>query len=152
MGAVGLDYPFTGDDDQIIDALRPFSLDATDAPRRATVVWTVEGPKQSETFYGRRIEIESRPVGDYAVKVLVVDGDGSVIERGGGTLRARSVRRELRDLTDEDRDRWLDALATMWTVPGPEGRAKYSDARVRRADISPMNRGDAATATWIFLR
>jgi len=42
------------------------------------------------------------------------------------TLHFMAVRREIRSLFPEDRDRFLDAFASLWKVPTEEGRRRYS--------------------------
>ena len=71
--------------------------------------------------------------------MTVLDADSNVVAASKGEVLARYVRRELRDLTDSDRDRWLDALATMWRVEGSAGR-DTSPRPARRAASTPRRR------------
>jgi len=44
------------------------------------------------------------------------------------TLYSKYVRREITALSDEDREDFLDAFATLWTVKTPEGKELYGDS------------------------
>ena len=55
-----------------------------------------------------------------------MDAQGYVEGYSEGKLLVRYVRREIRDLTQEDRNRYLDALVKMWEIEGVDGRRKYS--------------------------
>ncbi|KAJ8602783.1 hypothetical protein CTAYLR_002582 [Chrysophaeum taylorii] len=67
---------------------------------------------------GCRFEVVATAPGE---SVLIADGVKF-------TLTSKYVRRELRDLTREDRERYLDALTVLHGVEESEGRKKYGEA------------------------
>ncbi|CAM9521680.1 unnamed protein product [Ascophyllum nodosum] len=52
---------------------------------------------------------------------------GALLSEGTVKLSCRYVRREIRDLTENDREEFLEALEVYYTVGTEEGRAKYGD-------------------------
>lgn len=53
----------------------------------------------------------------YHLSVTEMLEDGTVISQGQATISCRYVRRELRDLTMEDRDAFMDAMVQFYTAP-----------------------------------
>ena len=113
LGVIGADYAWTSSDVQIIDAWRPFQL-YLDGHTSGTVVWTLTAADGSTiTKYGNGVSHEIQEVGDFVVKGTAMDAQGYVEGYSEGKLLVRYVRREIRDLTQEDRNRYLDALVKM---------------------------------------
>ena len=52
---------------------------------------------------------------------------GALLSEGTVKVSCRYVRREIRDLTENDREEFLEALEVYYTVGTEEGRAKYGD-------------------------
>eukprot|EP00752_Nemacystus_decipiens_P006546 g5896.t1 len=69
-----------------------------------------------------------RPGTLYVLSVKNVDEDGKVISDVSIKVSCKYVRREIRDLTDDDREAFLDALQIWYTIPNDEGRVKYGAA------------------------
>lgn len=65
------------------------------------------------------------PGGVYKLTVEERFPDGTIIAEGKVTVSCKYVRREIRDLTDADRNDFLDAMETYYTLSTAEGKATY---------------------------
>ncbi|CAM9923670.1 unnamed protein product, partial [Ectocarpus sp. 4 AP-2014] len=70
------------------------------------------------------VELE-RPGTAYFLSVESVDGNGKVITEGNSKVSCKYVRREIRDLTDTDREAFLNAMQIWYTIPTDVGKARY---------------------------
>lgn len=93
----------------------------------------VSGPVEVKHAAGCSLEVRASVVGSFEVS-------GRVVERGSRSalvvkyvLMTRYVRREIRDVTPEDRQRYLDAVAVATTVDDDAGRKSYGP-RYRSVD------------------
>ena len=77
--------------------------------------WTFD----DEVLEGCVVEKTLTRVGEHSVKVRVGQ------ERQEGTVTAKYVRHELRDLTPEDRERYLEATAVLYRTPQDDGEKLY---------------------------
>ncbi|CAM9612742.1 unnamed protein product [Choristocarpus tenellus] len=59
------------------------------------------------------------------VMVEELNSDGVIVRRFKDVVMCKYVRREIRTLTDEDREELLDAMYVMWELDTVEGREKY---------------------------
>eukprot|EP00903_Cladosiphon_okamuranus_P013048 g12172.t1 len=81
-------------------------------------VWRYAGgPKAKVTV--------DRPGTIYVLTVQNVDDDGAVLAEGRVRVSCKYVRREIRTLTDDDREAFFDALRIWYTIPTSEGKVKY---------------------------
>ena len=144
LGVIGADYAWTSQDVQIIDAWRPFQL-YLDGHTSGTVVWTLTAADGSTiTKYGNGVSHEIQEVGDFVVKGTAMDAQGYVEGYSEGKLLVRYVRREIRDLTQEDRNRYLDALVKMWEIEGVDGRRKYSSKYISSNELLALHGTNSA--------
>jgi len=70
------------------------------------------------------IEVEFQAPGTYMVDLTCTDTDSNS-HVASSTVDVYYVRREVRDLTDTDRERYLDTFLLMSKVSGEDGREKY---------------------------
>ncbi|CAM9833779.1 unnamed protein product [Ectocarpus sp. 12 AP-2014] len=61
----------------------------------------------------------------YVLTVREVSEDGQVVAEGRVKASCKYVRREIRGLTDRDREAFLDAMEIWYTLPTDAGKAKY---------------------------
>ena len=72
------------------------------------------------------IQVEFQAPGQYEIDLTCTDQDGNPYLLTD-TVDVYYVRREMRELTDADRDRYLDTFLLLSKVSGEEGRAKYGE-------------------------
>lgn len=97
-----------------IDTLQP-------AP---TVIWEIA----SETLVGNPVVWSSPSVltGTKPLRIRVLSPlDGTVLQSHNSSVTVKYVRREIRDLDEDDRNRMLDAMQTLFTVNETTGQARY---------------------------
>lgn len=143
LGSIGDDYAWTNKDVQVIDTWRPFQLylDGTSS----TVVWTLtQADGKVITKYGNGVSHIIQSVGDVRVKGIALDDQGVIEGSSEGTLLVRYVRREIRDLTAEDRNRYLDALHVMWEVEGNDGRQQFTDKYISSNELLALHGTNSA--------
>eukprot|EP00903_Cladosiphon_okamuranus_P009855 g9365.t1 len=61
----------------------------------------------------------------YVLTVQNLGEDGTVLAEGRVKVSCKYVRREIRTLTDEDRELLLDTMEIWYTIPTSEGKVKY---------------------------
>lgn len=91
------------------------SLDVTDA----TVTWTIDSTIY--TGVSTRFSINATGIYDSTVTVVI----GSSTYSRSFTIANKYIRREIRSLTDEDRDEYFDALLKLYEVDQETGEATY---------------------------
>ena len=162
LGKIGAEYPWNRDS-VIVDAHRTFlasvncrdavfSISAANGTRLAesqAASATASGRRKSRveasTFresswqfpgLGDNRSLEGLPVGTYTLSAAcpasVLGAAAAVATR---TLHALRVRRELRQLDDEDAARFVNALKTMYALPTAEGQLRYGPDYVGQDDI-----------------
>ena len=92
----------------------------------ASYAWTFEGGLAQ---VGSSITVSPEGTGLQSLSVVETVG-GAVSRERLFTCYIKYVRRELRQLSARDRERFLDASATLWRVDTLEGRALYGDEYV----------------------
>ena len=127
-GDVGTDYTWFSDGGYvgIVEPYVPMTLvaDCATCPPTATYVWTFDDGQSAE---GGEVDRMFYSLEDYAVSVTATDG-GSVLASYSGTVACRYVRREIRQLTATDRNRFLDAMKVLWTQTTEVGQDIYGAA------------------------
>jgi hypothetical protein len=129
----------------VVEPYRATTLEVEDPVEGATYEWTVDGHLQG---YGTSVEVLFMEIGYHVVKVeeLVSTTASEALawsfEKGVWTLAAaepaavvsnkvslklmaKYVRREVRSLTDADREAWLSAVMVMQRVPTVAGQSLY---------------------------
>ena len=92
-----------------------------------TIEWNIFGSKY--TGINPEFKVTSKPGVSTCYVTVTKDDEQFTYEF---TMAAKYIRREIRSLTDDDRNKFLDALKIMYTVPMEEGQklygSKYVDA------------------------
>jgi hypothetical protein len=102
---------------------------------------------------GARVSVSFPSPGEYSVALrcsyeLLTGAESAVTAAPTTTTLAHSwsqsvscfyVRRELRDLSDDDRDRFLDAFVTLATTPTEKGRIEHGDHYKSLAEFELMH-------------
>jgi hypothetical protein len=68
-----------------------------------------------------------KSTGTRQLTVQAIDSTGAIAGTFTTLLIAKYVKREIRSLTDEDRERFLDAASAIWKYSNEEGKAKFGD-------------------------
>ncbi|CAM9513044.1 unnamed protein product [Ectocarpus sp. 12 AP-2014] len=76
---------------------------------------------------GRTVEHTFTSVGLHDVSLMQIDVATGKVYRMSSHVMVKYVRREIRQLKDEDREAFFDALETLYRLPTPEGNAVYGD-------------------------
>ena len=106
-GPAGSEYPGLN---YVVEPFRPTSFRRPGAER-----WTIQGT----TYYGEEAtDVIFEKVGSYDIDV---DGDLYVVH-------CRYVRREIRSLSDDDREKYFSAVETVYKVSQDEGMSRYGEA------------------------
>ncbi len=99
------------------------------------VSWTVDGV----TYSGTTATIKIPKVGVYksavqlyaksksSTKAATILGDTSVTYSYSFTIASKYIRREIRSLSDEDREKVLDAIQILYTTDDVSGKEKYGE-------------------------
>jgi len=129
----------------VVEPYRATTLEVEDAVEGATYEWTVDGHLQG---YGTSVEVLFMEIGYHVVKVeelvstkasadLAWSFESGVWSLGSATaasvvsnkvslkLMAKYVRREVRSLSDADREAWLSGVMVMQRVPTLVGQSLY---------------------------
>lgn len=121
----GLDYPwFT----YLIEPYRKttFSVIANKSYTGYLFNWHVNG----SNFTGAELKFEcTHPNKFYDISVRIMDGPfGNLLASKSISPMCKYVRREIRALSDTDRESWFKALEVVYSLPTVKGRAKYGSA------------------------
>lgn len=73
---------------------------------------------------------------NYALLVEQLDQDGTVVASGKATVVCKYVRRELRSLTDSDRNEFFAAMQEFYTISAEEARETYGSDFWNYAKVS----------------
>lgn len=87
----------------------------------------------------------TEPGATYALLVRQVLRDGSVIAVGRVKISCKYVRRELRDLTADDRIRFFSAMQEFYTLSLEAGREKYGDGFVNAKLIAAFHNSNVSS-------
>ena len=82
----------------------------------------------------------------YALLVQQVLRDGSVIAEGRVKISCKYVRREVRDLTADDRTRFFSAMRDFYTVTLEAGREKYGDGYVDAKRVAAFHNSEVSSS------
>ena len=127
-GDVATDYTWFSDGGYVgvVEPYVPMTLvaDCAGCPPTAEYTWVFD---DGQTASGSEVDRMFYSLEDYAVSVTATDG-GSVLASYSGTVVCRYVRREIRQLSATDRDRFLDAMKVLWTQTSEVGQDIYGNA------------------------
>jgi len=82
-------------------------------------VWEIDGEKKT----GSTVSHTFTSLGKKTIKVTDTETDKSFVTQ----VMVKYVRREIRTLTDEDRNEFLDALETIYRLPTEQGKKLYGE-------------------------
>lgn len=95
-------------------------IDTTDSAY--TFVWSINGAQ----YYGTSVTVTVTSTGTTSVTVSVSYSKGPTKPLSKiFTVGVKYIRREIRSLTDDDRNTFLNALQTLYTTSTVDGQAKY---------------------------
>lgn len=100
-------------------SIQSLTLDDASILKDATVVWHING----ETYDGISISVSPTYTGAYDCYVTAEVGSSTYIHYF--TLASKYIRREIRTLTDNDRQRYLTALRALYTLSQDEGESLF---------------------------
>jgi hypothetical protein len=123
MGPIARPYAWVTAGMFVIDVhkVATFTVVDDDHVEGDTYTWSVDG----QTITGPTFEYTFTSVGDYNVvlkKTLSTDQSVNVFV---GTVKAKYVRREVRDLTETDREAFFETMKVLYSVPQAKGEDKY---------------------------
>ena len=130
-GDVGTSYTWYSDGGYagIVEPYVPQTLvaDCAACSPDTTYTWTFSG---GETAFGNEVERMFYALETYDVQVSATAGD-SVLASYAGTVVCRYVRREIRQLSSTDRNRFFDAMKVLWTQTSDIGQDIYGPSFLR---------------------
>lgn len=91
------------------------------------IIWTING----EAYTGNAVAFQIPDVGMYTSSVQLIPKDtslGNQVYQKTFTIAGKYVRREIRSLSDDDRNKYFDALYTMYTVNEKDGQKLYGES------------------------
>lgn len=112
-------YPW----EHVTEPFRVSTLSVTHPADGASYQWMVEGHVQG---YGSTIDVVLTRTGYHSVVVTEVRG-GAVTGVRALRVMAKYARREIRSLTDVDREKFFDAVMIMAVLPTSVGQTLYGD-------------------------
>ncbi|CAM9189470.1 unnamed protein product [Choristocarpus tenellus] len=168
----------------IVEPYRKTLLSAVGGTAESTFVWTVKLMDEGSAFYekatindhpgsfvsdlqGREVEVMFTDVAELYIVTLTEYGkEGDILRNVEAEVMCKYVRRELRELTQKDRERFFDALEVYHRVDLDKGRALYGDffvnyesqtrkhlAKMTLDGYSPFHNGQVfITAHFAFAR
>eukprot|EP01034_Spumella_vulgaris_P046381 gene46381-57835_t len=86
-------------------------------------MWILDGEEMPLT--GTSVVINLKEAGIFKLEVHVYDSDNTYLSTYNTTIISKYVKREIRQLTIPDREKFLDAASKIWTVGTDEGRKQY---------------------------
>ena len=82
----------------------------------------------STTISSTSVNVECSPYDEYSIEVSEVSYSTKEVQKTSfGYLLCMYVRREIRELTDDDRDRLMDAMHEMWATDELKGQTTYGE-------------------------
>ena len=88
-----------------------------------TVQWTING----EIYNGPMIEYTPTTTGVYDMDVAITDINSRNVYSTQYTIAVKYIRREIRTLSDSDREKYFTALETLYNVDQATGEALYGE-------------------------
>lgn len=78
---------------------------------------------ESTTLMGATVTTSFSLTGKHDITVSTLSQKGKVLDTYSITANSLYIKRELRKLTEEDRENFLDAMHEMWKLGSAKGRA-----------------------------
>jgi len=91
--------------------------------------WTIVPPsgKAAQVHEGNQVDHTFEEVGTHSVLLERLDGDGDPTHTTTESVVVKYVKRELRTLSEGDRDAFLNALKIVYTISTESGRETYGE-------------------------
>jgi len=115
---------------EIVEPYRDSYLSVSGGKSDSEYIWTItreknyRGPGYVEIYTGSTITVQFKAPGKYTVLVQEIVNN-QVVNFMEKTYMSKYVRREIRSLTDQDRNRYFDAVETLMSVSTDEGKDKF---------------------------
>lgn len=96
---------------------------------KVTFNWKITAPKDASTvsFSGATVSTTFTNLGAHSIEITAFDESGAKIGRMTSIAHCVYVKREVRSLAEEDRENFLDAMFTIWSVGTKKGREVYGN-------------------------
>lgn len=113
----------------LVEPMRDTYLKVTNTIADAKYKWTIHGAgdQTKESYWGTDVTVSFPIPGTYTLEVEEVDTTGTTLREDTKVLVCKYVRREVRQLSEVDREKFLDAMFTVYNVSTTEGKKKYGD-------------------------
>ena len=92
-------------------------------------------PKKKRPQKTNRLKTSSLAHQRYSITVEAYL-DGTILGSSSGNIACRYVRREMRQLFDDDRTRLLDTMKTLWSTRTTDGQQLYGPSYVDVYDLA----------------
>ena len=73
------------------------------------------------------VNVACSPYDEFDISISQVSSEGEVLRKATGSAVCMYVRREIRGLSDDDLDKTMDAMYTLWSVDEEEGQELYGE-------------------------
>jgi hypothetical protein len=129
-GVFSAPYPYLQNGEVLLEPYKATTVaisfsDDTDADDYS-YSWTIG----DSAYSGSTISATMTTTGTYGVSIAVTDSNSDSVCTFSQTAYVKYVKRELRTLTEADRNKVLDAAAALWKYNEADGQALYGDAYV----------------------
>jgi len=100
--------------------------------------WTIGGDQMR--YEGQKIQYEFQKLAYYNISVIQVQkSTKQILQSTMQEVVCRYVRREIRKLTEEDREDFFNALEIAYSVSSQEGKEKYGDNFVNAQTVTAIH-------------
>eukprot|EP00638_Chattonella_subsalsa_P009344 CAMPEP_0117745440 /NCGR_PEP_ID=MMETSP0947-20121206/7358_1 /TAXON_ID=44440 /ORGANISM="Chattonella subsalsa, Strain CCMP2191" /LENGTH=581 /DNA_ID=CAMNT_0005562585 /DNA_START=79 /DNA_END=1821 /DNA_ORIENTATION=+ len=121
----GNDYEWL-EEKVLIEPHRETQLTLVNSDKKRTYRWKIyeDGAQEKLTFEGEEIFHIFTSLGFYTLEIQEYEGE-FVTQKLYFELAVKYVRREIRKLSEQDRNELLDAMKLMWEIGDEEGRERW---------------------------
>ena len=127
-----LDSPVVGS--QLVEPYKATTFTISDSSSDNSYIWTVDAADvevvksdDPTVLQGPSIVLKFKSTGVYTLTVAEYDPTNALVQSTTISAICKYVKRELRTLTVDDREAFLDAAAMIWKYTTEEGQALYGD-------------------------
>jgi hypothetical protein len=136
LSTAGKDYPWLANK-YVVEPFKYTTLevkyDTKVYGNKLSFNWKITPPSSAtsaaapSTFSGSSIRSTFTALGSHAVEIIAFAEDGTKVGTHATTAHSVYVKREVRTLSEEDRENFLDAMHTIWSTGTKVGRTLYGD-------------------------
>ncbi|CAN0178363.1 unnamed protein product [Pylaiella littoralis] len=94
------------------------------SPDEDVFQWSFE---DNTVLEGKEVQKSFEVVGRHALSIRQIVISTGEVHHFSSSIMVKYVRREVRQLTEQDREAFFDALETLYRLPAAEGNARYGD-------------------------